>query len=42
MVISIKNLFYSFQSNHLVFENISVNIKEGEFWGILGRNGAGK
>lgn len=42
MVISIKNLSYYFPTNHLVFENMSLDINEGEFWGILGRNGAGK
>lgn len=42
MVISIKNLSYSFPTNHLVFKDISLDIKEGEFWGLLGRNGAGK
>jgi len=42
LVISVKDLSYSYPKEYLVFENLSVEVKEGEFWGILGRNGAGK
>lgn len=41
IAISIKNLVKSYNSTEAV-NNISFDIKQGEFFGFLGPNGAGK
>jgi len=40
--ISIKNLSYSYDSNTLALDNISIAIPKGSFCGIIGPNGSGK
>jgi ABC-2 type transport system ATP-binding protein len=41
-MIDIQSLSYSYVEGCYVFENLYAHIKRGEFWGVLGRNGAGK
>lgn len=41
-MISAENISYSYTKNKNVFENLSFNIKKGEFCAILGHNGSGK
>jgi lipopolysaccharide export system ATP-binding protein len=41
-LISLKNISLSFQKNHLVLDNISLDISRGQVLGLLGPNGAGK
>ena len=41
-LISLKNISLSFQKNHLILDNISLNISKGQVLGLLGPNGAGK
>lgn len=40
-IISIKNLKKTFK-NHIVLDNVSLNIHKGRIYGIQGRNGSGK
>ena len=44
--IEIKNLFFSFEKNikdpKLIFENLSMSIRQGEKIGIVGKSGSGK
>ena len=42
MVIKANALSYSYPTDHHVFKDLNFEVKEGDFWGILGRNGAGK
>lgn len=41
-VIDINSVSYEYQFKHRVLDNISIEIKKGDFVGILGRNGVGK
>lgn len=41
-MIDIQSLSYSYVDNKFVFNNLNAQIEQGQFWGILGRNGAGK
>lgn len=41
-IISITNLFFSYNNKDNVLNNISLNIKQGEFISIIGPNGSGK
>ena len=41
-LISLKNISLSFQKNHLILDNISLDISKGQVLGLLGPNGAGK
>ena len=41
-IISIKKISLSFKKNHLILDNISIDIIKGEVIGLLGPNGAGK
>lgn len=41
-LISIKNISLSFKKNHLILDNISLDISKGQIIGLLGPNGAGK
>ena len=41
-IISIENLYFSYNSSEYILNNISFNISKGELVGIIGPNGAGK
>src|SRR6476469_2925136 len=41
MILSVSNVGVSFGATEL-FKNITFTVAEGERWGIIGRNGAGK
>ena len=41
-LISLKNISLSFNKNHLILDNISLNISKGQIIGLLGPNGTGK
>ncbi len=41
-MIEVNSVSYSYQQDHVVLNNISISIEQGEFIGLLGRNGAGK
>ena len=40
--ISLKKISLSFKKNHLILDNISLDISKGQVIGLLGPNGAGK
>ncbi len=40
-IVDLQNLFVAYQDK-LALEDVSLRIKAGEFWGILGPNGSGK
>ena len=41
--INLENLSYKYpQNNYFVFENLNIDIKQGEIVGIVGKNGSGK
>lgn len=41
-LISLKKISLSFKKNHLILDNISIDISKGQVIGLLGPNGAGK
>ena len=41
-LISLKKISLSFQKNHLILDNINLDISKGQVIGLLGPNGAGK
>jgi len=41
-IISLKNISLSYKKNHLILDNISLDIAKGQVLGLLGPNGAGK
>lgn len=41
-LISLKKISLSFEKNHLILDNISLDISKGQVIGLLGPNGAGK
>ena len=41
-LISLKKVSLSFKKNHLILDNISIDISKGQVIGLLGPNGAGK
>ena len=41
-IVSLKNISLSYKKNHLILDNISLDIAKGQVLGLLGPNGAGK
>jgi lipopolysaccharide export system ATP-binding protein len=41
-IISLKKISLSYNKNHLILDNLSLNISKGQIIGLLGPNGAGK
>ena len=41
-LISLRKISLSFKKNHLILDNISLDISKGQVIGLLGPNGAGK
>ena len=41
-LVSLKKISLSFKKNHLILDNISLDISKGQIIGLLGPNGAGK
>jgi len=41
-LVSLKKISLSFQKNHLILDNINLDISKGQIIGLLGPNGAGK
>ena len=41
-LVSLKNISLSYRKNHLILDNISLDISKGQVLGLLGPNGAGK
>ena len=41
-LISLNKISLSFKKNHLILNNISLNVSKGQIIGLLGPNGAGK
>jgi ABC-2 type transport system ATP-binding protein len=41
-MITISNLSFGYSSKKLLFDNLSLDIKQGNIYGLLGKNGAGK
>ena len=41
-IITIKNLFFSYQKENAILENINLEVLEDDFIGIIGPNGGGK
>jgi zinc transport system ATP-binding protein len=40
--IEVKNLYFEYNNQNKIIENLSFKIKEGEFIGVVGPNGSGK
>ena len=41
-MLEIKNLSFGYKENHKLFNNLDLNIANGNIYGLLGKNGAGK
>jgi len=41
-IISLKKISFSYKRNHLILDNLSMDISKGQIIGLLGPNGAGK
>lgn len=41
-MIEIKDLYFYYKKKHCIFENLNMEIKKGQIYGILGENGVGK
>lgn len=42
MLLSLQNIVFSYDKNHTIFDNISLNIKENESVALVGESGCGK
>lgn len=42
VMINVENLSFGYRKNQLLFENLDCEIKSGNIYGLLGKNGAGK
>lgn len=40
--VELKNVSFGYNPNKNVIENLSLNLEEGRFYGLLGKNGTGK
>jgi len=41
-ILTIDNVSYSYSNDFKAVDSVSMNVKEGDFWAILGANGSGK
>ena len=41
-LLSLENISFSFNKNHQILDNISLDIPKGQILGLLGPNGTGK
>jgi ABC-type cobalamin/Fe3+-siderophores transport system ATPase subunit len=41
-MLELKNVSFSYVSGKQVIDNLSIAIKSGEVWAVLGKNGSGK
>lgn len=41
-MLTIQNLSFGYNRRELIFDNLSLTLKQGNIYGLLGRNGAGK
>lgn len=41
-MIQISNLSFGYSKKHLLYQNLSLSLKDGNIYGLLGKNGAGK
>ena len=40
--IEVKNLYFNYNNQNKIIENLSFKIEEGDFIGVVGPNGSGK
>jgi ABC-2 type transport system ATP-binding protein len=41
-MVQLKNIDFSYQKRRKLFDNVSLTLKEGVIYGLLGKNGSGK
>ena len=42
VMVELKNVSFGYNPNKNVIEDLSLNLEEGRFYGLLGKNGTGK